>query len=94
MPISIVTPQMGESIVEGTIGKWVKKVGDKVERDEVIVEILAANAVSHPGGHLERKKRQPVIQDARRQQGNAEPPLGSLVCPAGQPWHSRCFDPA
>jgi 2-oxoglutarate dehydrogenase complex dihydrolipoamide succinyltransferase (E2) component len=40
MPISIVVPQMGESIVEGTIGKWVKKVGDKVARDEVMLEIL------------------------------------------------------
>ena len=32
-------PQMGESIVEGTITKWIKKVGDKVERDEPLFEI-------------------------------------------------------
>lgn len=35
----IVMPQMGESITEGTITKWLKKVGDKVERDEMIFEI-------------------------------------------------------
>ncbi len=32
-------PQMGESIFEGTITKWLKKVGDKVERDEPLFEI-------------------------------------------------------
>ena len=32
-------PQMGESIVEGTVSKWLKQVGDKVERDEPILEI-------------------------------------------------------
>jgi len=32
-------PQMGESIAEGTITKWLKKVGDKVERDEPLFEI-------------------------------------------------------
>ena len=32
-------PQMGESIFEGTITKWLKQVGDKVERDEPLFEI-------------------------------------------------------
>lgn len=35
----VVMPQMGESIVEGTITKWLKNPGDKVERDEVLFEI-------------------------------------------------------
>jgi 2-oxoglutarate dehydrogenase E2 component (dihydrolipoamide succinyltransferase) len=35
----VVMPQMGESIVEGTITKWMKKVGDRVERDEPLFEI-------------------------------------------------------
>lgn len=35
----IVMPQMGESIVEGTLTRWLKKVGDKVERDEPLFEI-------------------------------------------------------
>ena len=37
--IDIVMPQMGESIVEGTLTKWLKKPGDKVERDEPLFEI-------------------------------------------------------
>jgi 2-oxoglutarate dehydrogenase E2 component (dihydrolipoamide succinyltransferase) len=39
MPTPIVMPQMGESITEGTIVRWIKKVGDTVERDEPLFEI-------------------------------------------------------
>jgi len=39
MPTDVVMPQMGESIAEGTITKWLKKVGDRVERDEPLFEI-------------------------------------------------------
>src|SRR4249920_829097 len=35
----VIMPQMGESIFEGTLTKWLKKVGDKVERDEALFEI-------------------------------------------------------
>jgi pyruvate dehydrogenase E2 component (dihydrolipoamide acetyltransferase) len=39
MPTDVVMPQMGESIAEGTIVRWIKKVGDAVERDEPLFEI-------------------------------------------------------
>jgi pyruvate dehydrogenase E2 component (dihydrolipoamide acetyltransferase) len=39
MPTQVIMPQMGESIFEGTITKWLKKVGDKVDRDEPLFEI-------------------------------------------------------
>jgi 2-oxoglutarate dehydrogenase E2 component (dihydrolipoamide succinyltransferase) len=39
MPTSVVMPQMGESIAEGTIVRWNKKVGDTVDRDEPLFEI-------------------------------------------------------
>ena len=35
----VIMPQMGESIAEGTITKWMKKVGDRVQRDEPLFEI-------------------------------------------------------
>src|SRR4029450_7869660 len=35
----VILPQMGESIAEGTVTKWLKNVGDKVERDEPLFEI-------------------------------------------------------
>src|SRR6056297_994518 len=39
MATDVTMPQMGESIAEGTITKWLKKVGDPVERDEPLFEI-------------------------------------------------------
>ncbi len=39
MPTNVIMPQMGESIAEGTITKWLKKVGERVERDEPLFEI-------------------------------------------------------
>lgn len=39
MAVDVVMPQMGESIFEGTITKWLKKPGDRVERDEPLFEI-------------------------------------------------------
>ena len=39
MATEVVMPQMGESIAEGTITKWLKKVGERVERDEPLFEI-------------------------------------------------------
>jgi len=35
----VIMPQMGESIAEGTVTKWLKNVGDRVERDEPLFEI-------------------------------------------------------
>ena len=39
MSVEVVMPKMGESIQEGTILRWVKNVGDTVERDDVLLEI-------------------------------------------------------
>src|ERR671933_1278783 len=39
MSTEVVMPQMGESIAEGTITRWLKKVGEHVERDEPLFEI-------------------------------------------------------
>src|SRR5206468_11453535 len=39
MATEVMMPQMGESIAEGTITKWLKKVGERVERDEPLFEI-------------------------------------------------------
>ena len=39
MSVEVVMPQMGESITEGTVSKWLKQVGDTIEKDEAILEI-------------------------------------------------------
>src|SRR2546428_10771785 len=40
MPVDVTLPQLGESTFEGTIGKWLKQPGDRVERFEPLVEII------------------------------------------------------
>src|SRR5512142_1525640 len=39
MPTDVLMPQMGESIAEGTIVRWIKKPGDSVDRDQPLFEI-------------------------------------------------------
>ena len=39
MASDVVMPQMGESIAEGTLTRWLKKIGDSVQRDEPLFEI-------------------------------------------------------
>ena len=39
MVINVVMPKMGESIMEGTIIEWRKKLGDSIEKDEILLEI-------------------------------------------------------
>jgi pyruvate dehydrogenase E2 component (dihydrolipoamide acetyltransferase) len=54
--IDVIMPQMGESIAEGTLSRWMKKVGDEVKRDEPIFEIstdkVDAEIPSPSGGTL------------------------------------------
>jgi pyruvate dehydrogenase E2 component (dihydrolipoamide acetyltransferase) len=60
MPTDVIMPQMGESIVEGTITKWLKKAGDRVEKDEPLFEIstdkVDAEIPSPAGGILSEIK--------------------------------------
>ena len=60
MPTEVVMPQMGESITEGTITKWLKKPGDSVQRDEPLFEIstdkVDAEIPSPVAGTLEEIK--------------------------------------
>jgi 2-oxoglutarate dehydrogenase E2 component (dihydrolipoamide succinyltransferase) len=56
MPTNVIMPQMGESVAEGTITKWLRKVGEPVGRDEPLFEIstdkVDAEIPSPAGGIL------------------------------------------
>src|SRR6201998_2791842 len=60
MATDVVMPQMGESIFEGTLTKWLKKPGDTVQRDEPLFEIstdkVDAELPSPAAGTLEEIK--------------------------------------
>lgn len=65
MPIEIVVPAMGESVVEATIAQWLKKPGDKVEAGEEIVE-LETDKVNQ----AIQAESAGVISEIRRQEGD------------------------
>jgi 2-oxoglutarate dehydrogenase E2 component (dihydrolipoamide succinyltransferase) len=78
MATDVVMPQMGESIAEGTIVRWIKKVGDAIERDEPLFEIstdkVDAEIPSPAAG---------VITEIRAKEGETVP-VNSVVAVIGQ----------
>jgi 2-oxoglutarate dehydrogenase E2 component (dihydrolipoamide succinyltransferase) len=75
--MDVVMPQMGESVAEGTIVRWIKKVGDKVDRDEPLFEIstdkVDAEIPSPAAG---------VLSEIRAQEGETVP-VNSVVAVIG-----------
>ena len=39
MPVSVTMPRLGESVTEGTVTRWLKQEGDRVEADEPLLEV-------------------------------------------------------
>src|SRR5262245_29571411 len=80
MATDVVMPQMGESIAEGTIVRWIKKVGDAVDRDEPLFEIstdkVDAEIPSPVAG---------VITEIRAKEGETVPvnAVVAVIGPAG-----------
>jgi 2-oxoglutarate dehydrogenase E2 component (dihydrolipoamide succinyltransferase) len=94
MPTDVIMPQMGESIAEGTITRWMKKVGDTVKRDEPIFEIstdkVDAEIPSPAAGVLLEIKvpegQTVAINTVVARIGEAgEQPAAASVSPAAQP---------
>lgn len=77
MSVEVVMPQMGESITEGTVSKWLKAVGDKIEKDEPILEISTDKVdaeVPSPGAG--------VLLEIRHQEGDTVE-VGTVVAVIG-----------
>ncbi len=99
MAVDVIMPQMGESIFEGTITKWLKKPGDKIDRDEPLFEIstdkVDAEIPSPAAGILKEIKVsegqtvpvQTVVGtiDAVGAAATAVPPVPVKPAPAPQP---------
>jgi pyruvate dehydrogenase E2 component (dihydrolipoamide acetyltransferase) len=77
MPTNVVMPQMGESIAEGTVVRWIKKLGEQVDRDEPLFEIstdkVDAEIPSPAAG---------VLSDIRVKEGETVP-VNSVVAVIG-----------
>ena len=78
MSVEIVMPQMGESITEGTVSKWLKQVGERVEKDEAILEISTDKVdaeVPSPGAG--------ILLEIRTQEGETVE-VGTVVAIVGE----------
>lgn len=100
VPHDVIMPQMGESIAEGTVTTWLKKVGDKVDRDEPLFEIATdkvdAEIPSPVAGVLTEIRVQPgatvpinsvvaVIAEAGEAQAPAGPAAAQGTAAQGAP---------
>jgi 2-oxoglutarate dehydrogenase E2 component (dihydrolipoamide succinyltransferase) len=77
MPTDVVMPQMGESIAEGTIVRWIKKVGDAIDKDEPLFEISTDKVdaeIPSPGAG--------VVLDIKVKEGETVP-VNSIVAIIG-----------
>jgi 2-oxoglutarate dehydrogenase E2 component (dihydrolipoamide succinyltransferase) len=103
MATDVVMPQMGESIAEGTITKWLVKVGDRVDRDQPLFEIstdkVDAEIPSPAAGvvleilHTEGETV-PVAQTVARIGEAGEQPAAAAAAPAGAAQKPAAAPPA
>src|SRR5262249_55652115 len=106
--VDVIMPQMGESIAEGTVSKWLKQVGDEVKRDEALLEIstdkVDAEIPSPAAGVLAEIKVQQgatvpvqtviaIIETEKSAAGTAKAPAAPAA-PAAAPEPSRAASPA
>jgi len=88
MPTNVVMPQMGESIAEGTIVRWIKKIGDTVDRDEPLFEISTDKVdaeIPSPGAG--------VLTEIKVKEGETVP-VNSVVAVIGAAGEKAAADPA
>src|ERR1700687_1702270 len=88
MATEVVMPQMGESVAEGTVVRWIKKVGDTVDRDEPLFEIstdkVDAEIPSPVAG---------VVTEIRVQEGETVP-VNSVVAVIGAAGSAAAVTPS
>src|SRR5690606_3746992 len=88
MSVEVVMPQVGESITEGTVSKWLKAGGDKIEKDEGILEISTDKVdaeVPSPG--------EGVLLEIRHQEGETVD-VGTVLAVVGAEGESAAAEPA
>ena len=68
----VTMPQLGESVAEGTIGKWLKKPGDSVARDEPLLEVITDKVNAEVPSPFEGVLRKFLVEEGKTVRTNAE----------------------
>jgi 2-oxoglutarate dehydrogenase E2 component (dihydrolipoamide succinyltransferase) len=79
MPTKVIMPQMGESVVEGTVGRWLKREGDAVEQYEPIVEVETDKVTSEVTASVSGTLLKIYVGEGRTV------PAGTVLALIGQP---------
>jgi 2-oxoisovalerate dehydrogenase E2 component (dihydrolipoyl transacylase) len=70
--VKVMMPQLGESVAEGTIGKWLKKPGDSVARDEPLLEVITDKVNAEVPSPFEGVLRKILVEEGKTVPYNAE----------------------
>src|ERR1041385_5218918 len=97
--IDVVMPQMGESIVEGTLTKWTKKVGEKIDRDEPLFEISTDKVDTEIPAPASGTVAEILVQEGQTVGINTvvariDEKGGAVATPAAQPQPTAAAPPA
>ncbi|HEX7592509.1 MAG TPA: biotin/lipoyl-containing protein, partial [Candidatus Limnocylindrales bacterium] len=68
----VTMPQLGESVAEGTIGKWLKQLGDAVAKDEPLLEVITDKVNAEVPSPFEGILREILVQEGQTVPYNAE----------------------
>ena len=99
---TVTMPQLGESVAEGTIGKWLKQVGDQVDRCEPIVEVVTDKVNAEVPSPFEGVLTQILVEEGadgpqrrgdRGHRGGAAPPRRRRAAPVLRPGRQRSGRP-
>src|SRR6266496_1788618 len=87
MPVSVTMPRLGESVSEGTVTRWLKKEGERVEADEVGVELAVIDEPGAAAGTAAPAQAEPADQGAPAEQQTPweQPDVAAAEQPPGQP---------
>ncbi|WP_344587628.1 biotin/lipoyl-containing protein, partial [Actinomadura vinacea] len=95
MPVSVTMPQLGESVTEGTVTRWLKKEGEHVETDEPLLEVstdkVDTEIPSPASGTLTSIK---VAEDETVEVGAELAIIGEGAAPAAEPEQAAPAQPA
>ena len=96
----VTMPQLGESVAEGTIGKWLKKPGDHVAKYEPLLEVITDKVNAEVPSPFEGVLREILVEEGATVPNNAEIAVieevgaAESAAPVAKPWTAAAAAPA
>ena len=88
MAVTVTMPQLGESVTEGTISKWLKQPGDRIERYEPIAEVITDKVNAEVPAPSDGVMGELIAEEG------ATIPVGGAICTIRHPLERKSKDKA